>query len=142
MDPEVGMALLIPIIGVLIPVVALVLGLILALSAIKHAEKKRQLEHEERMLALEKGVSLPEAVLPPPRQRNPYLWGFILTALGLALCIGFIVEGDNLYIIWGGIFFLVGCAVLLANLLYKKDKKSNGGKSGKLEDVQPQTGSL
>ena len=125
MPEDVGMALLIPIIGVMIPIVFLILGTIIAIAALKHRAKRNQLEHEERMLALEKGASLPEPIVPEPKKRNPYLWAFILIAFGLALGVGFLVEGDLEYVIWGVIFFLVGWAILIAHLFHRREKMSD-----------------
>jgi peptidoglycan/LPS O-acetylase OafA/YrhL len=119
-DPE---ALIIPIVGMLIPIIAMGGGLGIALAALKHRSKRNQLEHAERMLALEKGAPLPEPVITPPKPKNPYFWGIVLGAFGLALFIGFAVDSNGEYLIWGAIFLLVGVAILVANLLHLKDIK-------------------
>lgn len=116
-------ALLIPIVGMLIPITAILCGVGIAIVALKHRAKRNQLEHEERMLALEKGAPLPEPVITPPKQKNPYFWGIVLGAFGLALFFGFAVDSDEEYVIWGAIFLLVGVAILVANLLHMRDIK-------------------
>ncbi len=142
MPDEFGMALLIPIIGVMIPIIFLILGTIIAISALKHRAKRTQLEHEERMLALEKGASLPEPVIPEAKQRNPYLWAFILIAFGLALGFGFLLDGDQQFLIWGMIFFLVGWAILAAHLFYRRERtKKEEDKPVNLGGNSPELGS-
>jgi len=113
----------------MVPITAILVGLGIALAALKHRAKRNQMEHEERMLAIEKGVALPPAMIPPARTKNPYLWGFILIAVGSAVAIGMAMEGDPDWA-WGGIFLLPGVALLLANWFYVRDKK------GKEADTQ------
>jgi peptidoglycan/LPS O-acetylase OafA/YrhL len=138
-DPE---ALIIPIVGMIIPIIAILGGLGIALAALKHRSKRNQLEHEERMLALEKGVPLPEPVIPPPKQKNPYFWGIVLGAFGLALFIGFAVDSDEEFIIWGAIFLLVGVAILIANLLHIKEIKKKEGEKLPISNDPGVSGSL
>lgn len=113
-------SVLLPIMGLLIPIITILAGLSIALMALKHRAKRNELEHQERMLALERGAPLPPAMVPPPRTKNPYLWGFILVAFGLALSIGLATEGDSEWV-WGGLFFFVGIGILLANWLHKRE---------------------
>ena len=142
-------SVLLPIMGLLIPLVFILAGLGIALTALKHRAKRNELEHQERMLALERGAPLPPAMVPPPRTKNPYLWGFILVAFGLALSIGLATEGDSEWV-WGGLFFFVGAGILLANWLHKRELQAKRevkserlpeGEAGKLDDQGGELGS-
>ncbi|TKJ38397.1 hypothetical protein CEE37_12825 [candidate division LCP-89 bacterium B3_LCP] len=135
------LAMLIPIIGVLLPAIFILAGLVIAIAAFRHRAKRNQLEHQERMLALEKGVALPEAVMPPARQSNPYFWGIVMVAFGLALLVGYAVDGAVEFIIWGAIFLFVGAAVLTANLLNIKHRRERDEKLSALSDNTADSGS-
>lgn len=109
--------------AILIPIFCVIGGIILASIALRHRAKRNELEHQERMAAIEKGVPLPPAAMPPPRrEHNPYLWGLILLVLGLALVIGALGNGEeNLKLELG--VMSVGLAILLANWLFLRDRK-------------------
>ncbi len=113
MDPD---QLILPIMGIMIPIIAVVGGVGIALAAFRHQAKRAELEHQERMLAIEKGVPLPPTMLPPARRRNPYVFGFILIGFGLAMMIAMQIEGDHDWG-WGLMFLLPGLGILLANIL-------------------------
>ncbi|HEV2441938.1 MAG TPA: DUF6249 domain-containing protein [Steroidobacteraceae bacterium] len=122
------------IIGVSIPVVAMVLGIGIAMLAMYlDFRKKRemiQLYHAERMAAIEKGVELPP--LPdnyfsggsagrsgPARARRT---GLILMFLGIGISLGLWgsdMVGDFWW--WGLVPFALGVAFLLAALFESRD---------------------
>lgn len=113
------------IIGVLIPIIAMLIGLVIALFAIQRNYKMRQLEHELRLKALEKGYDIPQI---PERGRSkpvyPFAWPFIFIGFGLALiCIYLFADGDETAIGFGLISLFLGLA-LFASRFYgvKKDE--------------------
>lgn len=129
------------IIGVSIPVVAMVLGIGIAMLAMYlDFRKKRemiQLYHAERMAAIEKGVELPP--LPddyfsggsarrsgPARARRT---GLILTFLGIGVSLGLWgsgMVGDFWW--WGVVPLALGLAFLVAAVLEGREvSRSNGG---------------
>ena len=119
-------------IGIMIPIIAIIGGIILAGFALRHRAQRNEMEHRERLLAIEKGAALPQATLPPPpRERNPYIWGFILLAIGLALVIGGILDHERDL---GGemAVMFVGLAILLANWLFVRDRKRKEKKAVEL----------
>jgi len=97
--------------------------LLIVYWVLKSGDRKRQLEHELRMAAIEKGVDIP---LPPVREKNPYIWPLIWIGLGLAILIGLGIVGDEWY--WGFIPLFVGAAMLIARLIFRKQKKEDGEK--------------
>ncbi len=50
---------LIPVMGMLIPITAVIVGAVIILDAMYRRHKSKELEHQERMLAIEKGRPLP-----------------------------------------------------------------------------------
>ena len=69
--------------------------------------KKRRMEHEERMLAIERGTMLPPS--PPEKKncRNPYRWPVIFIGLGVAMMAAMAYQGDEDFA-WGLLPLLVG----------------------------------
>ena len=107
--------------GLLIPIIFLVAGAAITMIAMRHRAQKNKMEHEEKMQAIEKGVLLPQPKEEPVKEKNPYFWGFVLIALGLAIAIGNVVEGNSEWV-WGGLFFFVGIAILTANIMNKRER--------------------
>lgn len=92
--------MIIPLVGMFIPIIAIVMGIGIGMLAIILQHRKRKemfaLYHQERMAALEKGVELPpmpEAFFVEgemPRRRSPHrrlLRGLVLTFVGITLFI-------------------------------------------------------
>ena len=118
---EAFMALLIPIIGIIVgnaTVVAIVWFIVQSIN------KRKKLEHEERMLAIEKGAEIPIA---PPKEKNPYIWPFVFIGAGLALTIGGIVYTEWIWVL-GLILMFIGGGMLAARLLLKKHKAENSSR--------------
>ena len=113
------------ILGVMIPIVASVMGVgIGMLSLFLDYRKKRDMfamHHKERLAAIDKGMEVPP--LPPeffqdPRRRarlpSDYLRrGLVLLLLGLAITIALYDTMHHDYL-WG----LIPCAMGIANLIY------------------------
>lgn len=150
----------IPFLALFIPIFAIVGGIALAIIAVQHRHKRAEMEHQERMAAIEKGLPLPKApeaqtleaytagqVLVPMKRRNPYLWGFILTGAGIALVITNILEGSSEGfrhgvmedVGFGMVLMFIGLAILAANMLFLRDHKP---KVKKLEETGGATSSL
>ncbi|MFH1863079.1 MAG: DUF6249 domain-containing protein [bacterium] len=124
------------ILAVSIPIFGIAAGVIIAVVSMTHRLKQNQLEHQERMLAIEKGATLPQPIAPPAKRSNPYLWGFILMAVGLAMVIAMSLEGDNAWG-WGFMFLFIGIAILLANWLYARNRmRLNGTNSSSAGEVE------
>ena len=126
------MALFIPIIGTIgfFTVIALIV-----FWSLKVNERKIKFEHEQRMLALDKGVDIP---LTPAREKNPFIWPFIWIGIGLAFMIALAVTGESDWP-FGLIPFLIGAGMLAARILFKKQKKENENQK-ELPEVLPVKG--
>ena len=130
------------VIGVFIPIVAIVMGIGVAIVSIwsEHKRKAQLLEqnHRERMQAIEKGIELPP--LPPnlvgmsngpstASAAKSLRSGIMLVLIGILLFFGIGVAGGR----EGAIFGLIPAAVGIANLVYaaiqwEKEKKDAGGR--------------
>lgn len=79
-------------------VVALALALV-AYLYFRHVERRRRLEvvHQERLVAMEKGIPLPELPLDPEKirkpsdPREPLLHGIVWTALGFGAMVALLL---------------------------------------------------
>ncbi len=76
-------------IAVLIPVVAVLGGICIAITGIIAAGRKKELEHKERLVSIEKGIPLPE---PEQEIRKPVhsarrAGGLVMLGIGIALTI-------------------------------------------------------
>jgi len=115
------------VIGVFIPIVAIVMGIGVAIVSIwsEHKRKAQLLEqnHRERMQAIEKGIELPP--LPPnlvgmsngpstASAAKSLRSGVMLLLIGILLFFAIDVAGGR----EGALFGLIPAAVGVANLLY------------------------
>jgi Domain of unknown function (DUF6249) len=110
-------------IAVFIPIIAIVMGIGIAMLSIYFDYRKKQdifaLHHKERMAAIEKGMDVP--ALPPeffrdsrPRTHSDFLRrGLVLLFVGIAIS-GALYSTNRGAYVWG----LVPAAVGIAQLLY------------------------
>lgn len=80
---------LIPFVGMLIPIVAIVMGVGLGMLALYLTHKRREMYHKERLAAIEKGVELPpeaffEGQLAAKSPRVYLLRGLVWLFVGVA----------------------------------------------------------
>lgn len=114
------------IIGVFIPIVAIVMGIGIGMQSIwtSHKRKSQLLEqfHKERLAALEKGVSLPELdrrlveldESEPPTSAKAFRNGLMMLLIGIILYFAL----DQLIDEKVSLFGLIPAAVGIANLVY------------------------
>jgi hypothetical protein len=84
-------------------IVAAIAGAILGYCHMKHVERRRRLEivHQERLVAMEKGIPLPELPIDPPKVPtgpNPQatlVHGIVWTALGTGAMIALGINGPS-----------------------------------------------
>jgi hypothetical protein len=105
MRPE-TFGMTIGLLGVLIPILATVLGIGLAFWAIYWDYRKKRLQYEERRLMIEKGMT-PPLVLPEEGTHHTLedclRWGTILVFLGIGLGIGYFVFQNSARLVMGGV---------------------------------------
>lgn len=131
-------------IAVLIPIV-FILGTALVVSvAIVMQGRKKDLDHKERLVALEKGLPLPE---PPEKETRPVhaarrAWGLVWAGIGLALTIALATNPESADVnawAWGLIPLFIGVGLLIAAVLDKKEfeKMRREKESGKFSSGPP-----
>lgn len=126
----------VPIVGELIPIVAIVLGIgfVMLWVYLDYRRKRElyQLYHAERMSAIEKGMELPP--LPadffrdtrrraPPGVRSRR-WGLILLFLGVAISVAMWGSGERNGWWWGLVPAGLGLALLISSRFEAQEKAS------------------
>ena len=85
--------------GVMVPILAIVLGIGLAFWSIYWNHQKRQLQYRERQLMIEKGLTPPPQLLGDDRKKNTpedcLRRGTVLLFLGIGLAVGSAVLGNG-----------------------------------------------
>ena len=110
-------------IAIFIPILAVTGGVLIAITAVIISGRKKDLEHRERIAAMEKGLPLPE---PPPDRRKPVhsirrAGGLVMTGIGLSLWIGISVSESARDGVWGLIPLFIGIALLIASVIDKRE---------------------
>jgi hypothetical protein len=124
-------------IGVSIPLVAIVMGIGIAFWRLYLDHERRKLQYEERKLMIERGLTPPP--LPPdlPRRslESSLRNGIILVSLGLGFAVAYVVrQGGNLsaqptgasngFAIIAPILFLLGVGYLVYYAIARKQTRS------------------
>ncbi|MBL7074069.1 hypothetical protein ISS37_02360 [candidate division KSB1 bacterium] len=84
-----------------------------SIHSLTASSSRRMLRHAAIMLAIEKGMSVPPLPEEPPRSRIPLAWGLIFTGLGVGTFIALWVAVGIRVGVWGVIPFLIGIALLI-----------------------------
>ena len=110
-------------IALAIPIIFVMGGILIAITAIVMHGRRKDLEHRERLLAMEKGIALPEPapVKERPKYSNRRANGLVLTGIGLALTFAMSVEDGRSAGVWGLIPLFIGIALLIAGHLDKRE---------------------
>jgi hypothetical protein len=110
-------------VALLIPIIAILGGFAIAIVGIITKSKEEELKHRARIIAMEKGISMPE--FPKEVKRPAYLRmrssGLVLTFLGLALCAALTLRQGIENGIWGVLLLAIGVALLIGSALERKD---------------------
>ncbi|OQX85141.1 MAG: hypothetical protein B6D63_02890 [Candidatus Latescibacteria bacterium 4484_7] len=110
-------------IALLIPILVVIGVFGTAVASIIIKGKEHELEHKERIIAMEKGIPIPE---PPKKEHKPRYyaaraWGFVMTFLGIALFIAISVQVGVKYGVWGLLPLAIGVGLLLSAGYEKKE---------------------
>ncbi len=110
---------------IIIPIAFFATVVLIVYFTVKYNNKTKKMEHEERMLAIEKGVAMPE--MPKKKKQkeyNSFMSPFILIGIGLGFLAVWIF--DTGWSTFGGyIAFFMGVGMLAAHLLNQKYKKKS-----------------
>lgn len=110
-------------IAIFIPILAVVGGVLIAITAIIISGRKKDLEHRERIVAMEKGLPVPE---PTPDRRKPVhssrrAAGLVMTGIGLSLWIAISTAEGSKEGVWGLIPLFIGLGLIIASVLDKRE---------------------
>jgi len=111
------------VIALLIPILAVIGGIALAIVGIITKSREEELKHKERIVAMEKGLPVPEMPKEEqrPRSARHRTWGIVLTFLGVALIVLRLVS-DNYATMTGGVIVTaIGLAFLCAAWFDRRD---------------------
>jgi hypothetical protein len=106
-----------------IPILFVMGGILIAITAIIMHGRRKDLEHRERVIAMEKGLPIPEPVpvKERPKDSNRRANGLVLTGIGVAVTIAMWVEDGSSTGVWGLIPLFIGIGLLVAGHLDKTE---------------------
>ena len=115
LDPEV--------VAISIPILAVCGGVLIAITAIIVNGRKKEQEHRERLIAMEKGIPLPEPAqeVERPKFSNRRANGLVMTGIGLALTIAMTANDGFETGVWGLIPLFIGIGLLVAGSIDKRE---------------------
>lgn len=115
LDPEV--------VAISIPILAVCGGVLISITAIIVNGRKKEQEHRERLVALEKGIPLPPttAHVERPKFSNRRANGLVMTGIGLALTIAMWTQEGAEAGVWGLIPLFIGIGLLIAGSIDKRE---------------------
>lgn len=110
-------------VAIFIPILAVMGGVLIAITAIISGGRKKDLEHRERLTAMEKGLPVPDPLQKPVRRvhSSRRASGLVMTGIGIALTVG-MVGADGFDDGWVGLIpLLIGIGLLIAAHLDKRE---------------------
>jgi len=111
------------VVAITIPILFVLGAIAVTITAMILDAGRKDRKHRERLLAMEKGIELPEDPVKtsPPRYLAMRAWGFVFTFLGIALVIGITAAAGIQHGVWGLMPLSIGIAFLVAAYLEKKE---------------------
>jgi len=111
------------VVAISIPIIFVMGAIAVTITAMILDSSRKDRKHKERLIAMEKGIELPEDPIKtsPPRYLAMRAWGFVFTLIGLATFIGITAEAGIQHGVWGFMPLSIGVALLVAAYLEKKD---------------------
>jgi hypothetical protein len=115
--------------GLLIPILFVCGSIVVAIVAIIVQGRNKDLEHRERLIAMEKGIPLPEppaACIKPAKPQRPIhslrrSWGLVFVGIGIALFTILASLAGLKYGAWGMLPLLIGAGLITGAVLDKKE---------------------
>ena len=109
--------------AIMIPITAFVGGIAIAIVAIVMGGRKKELEHKERLIAMEKGIEIPQARQPEtrPPYRSNRTAGLVMTLTGVAVTIANWTVAGATGGVWGLIPLAIGIGLLISSALEKNE---------------------
>jgi hypothetical protein len=123
--------------AVMIPITGIMGGIAIAIVAIIMSARKKELEHKERLVAMEKGIAIPEPPKPvvQPAYKGNRTGGIVMTFLGIAITVATWSVAGAVGGVWGFIPLAIGIGLLVASAIEKKEhdaEKQTGSRAGQI----------
>jgi hypothetical protein len=100
------------VVAMLIPIIAVLGGMAIAIVGVITKGKEEELKHKERILAMEKGIPLPEEPVCMRKDKPRYLavraWGLVITLIGLSVVLSVGIKAGFENGVWGLIPMALG----------------------------------
>ena len=111
------------VVAISIPIIFVLGAIAITITALILDAGRKDRKHKERLLAMEKGIELPEHPIKtsPPRYLAMRAWGLVFSLLGIALVIGITAAAGIQHGVWGLTQLSIGIALLIAAYLEKKE---------------------
>ncbi len=111
------------VVAISIPIIFVLGAIAVTITALILDAGRKDREHKERLLAMEKGIELPKDPVKksPPRYLAMRAWGFVFALIGIATVIGITAEEGIQHGLWGLMPMSIGIALLIAAYLEKKE---------------------
>ena len=146
MEDKIG--IMIPVLGLFIPIIAIIMGIGIGMLAIYLGYLKRKhifvLYHQERMAAIEKGIECPpwperlladDAAPSSPSPRRHLLKGLVWLFIGLAATVAVYATFDLSHALFG----LIPIGIGLAHLIYYAVEGRREAEAAERTAVAPKT---
>jgi len=110
-------------VAISIPILAVCGGVLIAITAIITNGRKKEQEHRERVLAIEKGIAPPPPAVEVerPKYSSRRANGLVMTGIGLALTIAMWTADGRESGVWGLIPLFIGIGLLVAGAIDKRE---------------------
>ena len=96
-------------------------AVLIVFFALQAQHRRRELEHKERMQALEKGLPIPPSLVTErPKTHNPYVAALVWIAIGVGMILMFWSVGQGELAGVAAIPLCIGLALLVANIIHQK----------------------
>lgn len=122
--------------AIMIPISAIMGGIVIAIVAIIIGGRRKELEHKERLIAMEKGIEVPRPSEPAqrPAYQSNRSAGFVMTMLGIAITIANWTVAGPKGGVWGLIPLAIGVGLLISAAVEKKEaeKKETRNRAGQI----------
>jgi hypothetical protein len=120
----------------MIPITAVMGGIAIAIVSIIMGARKKELEHKERLIAMEKGIDIPQTtqIEHRPVYQSNRTAGYVMTLLGVAITIAISVSGGISGGVWGLVPLAIGIGLLISSTIEKNEveRKEMRGRPGQV----------
>lgn len=109
--------------AIFIPILAVIGTFAMIITVIIMSNREKELKHRERLIAMEKGIEIPQE--PIKEKRPAYLslraWGLVLLIVGIVLFFALWVQVGFKFCVWGLMPAAIGAGLLISAVKERGD---------------------